>query len=139
MRSLERTMPTHSRSTIKRNKKKSIRNHAEKILKSGFLLKEDSLLLQNTLELMKLLSKIKRFVSLFVDNLCTHFQVYIIVIDYCNRFSVQNQINIQRRIWEDEFSSENMDAKNKCPPDLHFLNNRLEQLVNQKNNCMFVL
>lgn len=62
VRSIERTMLTHSRSIIKRNKKKSIRSHLEKVLKSGFLSNEDSLLLQNTLELMKILSKMKRFV-----------------------------------------------------------------------------
>lgn len=62
MRSIERTMHTHPRSLLKRNKKKSIRSHVEMIFKSGFLSNEDNLLLQNTLELMKILSKIKRFV-----------------------------------------------------------------------------
>lgn len=62
MRSIERTMHTHPRSSIKRNKKKSIRSHVEMIFKSGFLSDEDNLLLQNTLELMKILSKIKKFV-----------------------------------------------------------------------------
>lgn len=64
MRNVERTLPTHSRSIIKRNKKRSIKNNAEKILKSGFLSNEDSSLLKNTLELMKLLSKVKRYYNL---------------------------------------------------------------------------
>lgn len=61
MRIIERTMPTHFKSTVKRNKKKSVKSHVDKILISGFLSNEDSLLLQNTLELMKILSKIKRY------------------------------------------------------------------------------
>ncbi|CAH1725801.1 unnamed protein product [Aphis gossypii] len=80
MRSIERTMQIHSKSTIKRTKNKSIKIHVERVLKSGFLSNEESLLLKNTLELMKILSKIK---------------------------SVQNQINIQRRSREDEFGCEN--------------------------------
>lgn len=108
LRSLERTMPTHFKSIMKRNKKKSIRSHVERVLKSGILSNEDSLLLQNTLELMKILSKLK---------------------------SVQNQINIQRRNWEGAFGCESEDT-NKHFPELHFLNNRLEQLVNQKNNYL---
>lgn len=55
-------MQTHPRTSMKRNKKKSIRSHVEMIFNSGFLSNEDNLLLQNTLELMKILSKIKRFV-----------------------------------------------------------------------------
>ncbi|XP_026822010.1 putative uncharacterized protein DDB_G0282133 isoform X2 [Rhopalosiphum maidis] len=105
MRSIERTMQIHSRSTIKRTKNKSIKGHVERILKSGFLSNEESLLLKNTLELMKILSKIK---------------------------SIQNQINIQRRCREDEFSCENGKTSKRLS-ELHFLNNRLEQLVNQKN------
>lgn len=70
MRSIERTMPTHSRSPVKRNKKKSIKNHVDRVLKSDFLSNQDSLLLKNTLELMKILSKIKRFgQSLKINNL----------------------------------------------------------------------
>lgn len=49
-------------------------------------------------------------------------------------FSVQNQINIHRRNREDEFGCEN-EKNNKRFSELHFLNNRLEQLSNQKNNC----
>ncbi|VVC29075.1 Rho GTPase-activating protein domain,Rho GTPase activation protein [Cinara cedri] len=108
LRSIERTMPTHSRSSMKRTKKKSIRSHVERVLKSEFLSNQDSLLLQNTLELMKILSKIK---------------------------SVQSQINIHRRNWENKFGCENENA-DKNFPDLHFLNNRLEQLANQKNNYL---
>lgn len=52
-------------------------------------------------------------------------------------FSVQNQINIHRRNKEDEFSCEN-EKTNKRFSELHFLNNRLEQLANQKNNCKFL-
>lgn len=55
-------MEIHSRSTIKRTKNKSIKSHVERVLKSGFLSNEESLLLKNTLELMKILSKIKKFV-----------------------------------------------------------------------------
>lgn len=77
MRSVERTMPTHSRSIIKHNKKKSIRSHVERVLKSGFLSNEDSLLLQNTLELMKILSKMKKFVFL-CNSLKFIHDVYII-------------------------------------------------------------
>jgi len=62
MRSIERTMQIHSRTTMKKPKNKSIKNHVERVLKSGFLSNEESLLLKNTLELMKILSKIKRFV-----------------------------------------------------------------------------
>ncbi|XP_025408491.1 uncharacterized protein LOC112682182, partial [Sipha flava] len=102
MRSIERTMQTHSRSVMKRIKKKPIRSHVERILRSGFLSNEDSLLLKNTLELMKILSKIK---------------------------NVQNQINVQKREWEDEFGCANKNDK-------HFLNNRLELLINQKNHYL---
>lgn len=108
MRSIERTMLTHSSSPMKRIKKKSIKSHVENVLKSGFLSNEDSLLLQDTLELMKILSKIK---------------------------SVQNQINIHRKTWEDEFGCKNEDV-DKQIPELHFLNNRLELLGNQKNNYL---
>ncbi|KAL5244145.1 hypothetical protein ACI65C_011555, partial [Semiaphis heraclei] len=108
MRSIERTTQIHSRTTMKRTKNKSIKNHVERVLKSGFLSNEESLLLKNTLELMKILSKIK---------------------------SVQNQINIHRRNKEDEFSCEN-EKTNKRFSELHFLNNRLEQLANQKNNYL---
>ncbi|CAI6344929.1 unnamed protein product [Macrosiphum euphorbiae] len=108
MRSIERTMQIHSRTTMKKPKNKSIKNHVERVLKSGFLSNEESLLLKNTLELMKILSKIK---------------------------SVQNQINIHRRHREDEFGCEN-EKTNKRFSDLHFLNNRLEQLASQKNNYL---
>lgn len=108
MRSIERTMQIHSKSTIKRTKNKSIKIHVERVLKSGFLSNEESLLLKNTLELMKILSKIK---------------------------SVQNQINIQRRSREDEFICEN-EKTNKRLPEFYFLNNRLEQLANQKNTYL---
>ncbi|XP_022167812.1 uncharacterized protein LOC111031968 isoform X2 [Myzus persicae] len=108
MRSVERTMQIHSRTTMKQTKTKSIKNHVERVLKSGFLSNEESLLLKNTLELMKILSKIK---------------------------NVQNQINIHRRNREDEFGCEN-EKNNKRFSELHFLNNRLEQLSNQKNNYL---
>ncbi|XP_060863413.1 uncharacterized protein LOC132939977 isoform X2 [Metopolophium dirhodum] len=108
MRSIERTMQIHSRTTTKRPKNKSIKNHVERVLKSGFLSNEESLLLKNTLELMKILSKIK---------------------------SVQNQINIHRKNREDEFGFEN-EKTNKRFSELHFLNNRLEQLASQKNNYL---
>ncbi|XP_015369043.1 PREDICTED: uncharacterized protein LOC107165363 isoform X2 [Diuraphis noxia] len=108
MRSIERTMQIHSKTTMKQTKNKSIKNHVERVLKSGFLSNEESLLLKNTLELMKILSKIK---------------------------SVQNQINIHRRNREDEFGSEN-EKTNKRFSELHFLNNRLELLANQKNNYL---
>lgn len=135
LRSVERTMPTHSRSIIKRNKKMSIRSHVERVLKSGILSNEDSLLLQNTLELMKILSKLKRFVFPCNSPEIVHS---VMVKITCWFFSVQNQINIQRRNWEDAFGCESEDT-NKHFPELHFLNNRLEQLVNQKNNCVFLL
>lgn len=48
--------------------------------------------------------------------------------------SVQNQINIHRRNREDEFDCDN-EKTNKRFSELHFLNNRLEQLASQKNNC----
>lgn len=52
--------------------------------------------------------------------------------------SVQNQINIHSRInREHEFGCEN-EKTNKRFSELHFLNNRLEQLANQKNNCKFL-
>lgn len=47
---------------MKRNKNKSIKTRMERVLKLGLLSNEDSLLLQSTLELMKILSKIKRLV-----------------------------------------------------------------------------
>lgn len=59
-------MPTHSRSNMKKNKNKSIKTRMERILKLGLLSNEDSLLLQNTLELMKILSKIKRLISIYM-------------------------------------------------------------------------
>lgn len=68
MRSIERTMPTHLKSSMKRNKKKSIRSHVDTVLQTGFLSIEDSLLLQNTLELMKILLKIKKFVLIYYSN-----------------------------------------------------------------------
>lgn len=108
MRSIERTMQIHPRSTRKQTKNKSIKSHVEKVLKSGFLSNEESLLLKNTLELMKILSKIK---------------------------SIQIQINIQMKNREDEFGCE-YKKTNKRFSELHFLNNRLEQLVNQKNNYL---
>jgi len=55
-------MQIHPRTTMKQTKNKSIKNHVERTLKSGFLSNEESLLLKNTLDLMKILSKIKRFV-----------------------------------------------------------------------------
>lgn len=39
--------------------------------------------------------------------------------------------------WEDEIGCDNED--NKHFPELQFLNNHLEQLVNRRNNCMFLL
>lgn len=44
--------------------------------------------------------------------------------------SVQNQINIQTKEWEDEFGYANRNNK-------YFLDNRLELLINQKNHCKF--
>lgn len=58
-------------------------------------------------------------------------------LDYNYCFSVQNQIYIQRRNLEREFT-ENEDI-NKPFSELHFLNHRLEKLVNQKNNCKYLL
>jgi hypothetical protein len=108
---------------MKRIKKKPIRSHVERILRSGFLSNEDSLLLKNTLELMKILSKIKKCVLK-----CNLYKYFIIVNYYLS--SVQNQINVQKREWEDEFGCANKNDK-------HFLNNRLELLINQKNHCKF--
>lgn len=62
IRWIERTMPISQNRTTKEPEKKSIQNHAKRVLKSGLLSNEDGLLLQNTLELMKILSKIKRYV-----------------------------------------------------------------------------
>lgn len=68
MRNVERTMPTHLKSSVKRNKKKSIKSHVDTVIQTGFLSFEDSILLQNTLELMKILSKIKKFVLMYYSN-----------------------------------------------------------------------
>lgn len=58
-------MQMHSKTIMKRPKNKSIKYHVDRVLKSGFLSNEENLLLKNTLELMKILSKIKRFVLKF--------------------------------------------------------------------------
>lgn len=120
-------MQTHSRSTMKRNNKKSIRSHVDRILRSGFLSNDDSLLLKNTLELMKILSKIKKFVIQ-----CSSIKIFYNYNYYFSN-SVQNQINLQGRDREDEFGCVN--KNDHYYPELHFLNNRLELLINQKNHC----
>jgi len=75
MRSIERTMQIHSRSAMKQTKNKSIKIHVERVLKSEFLSNEEGLLLKNTLELMKILSKIKRFLL----NYNNHFKKYPLI------------------------------------------------------------
>lgn len=114
---------------MKWNKKKSIRNHVDRILRSELLSNDDSLLLKNTLELMKILSKIKTFVFK-----CISVRIFYNYNYYLN--SVQTQINIQTRVREDELGCANKNDKHY--PDIHFLNNRLELLINQKNHCKFL-
>jgi len=79
MRSIERTMQIHSKSTMKRTKNKSIKIHVERVLKSGFLSNEESLLLKNTLELMKILSKIKRFLLNYNNNLKISINILFLI------------------------------------------------------------
>lgn len=79
MRRIERTMATHSRSIVKQTKKKSIKQHVKNVLQSGFLSNEESVLLQNTLELMKILSKIKRYIIKATYNIYLVLIVIIVV------------------------------------------------------------
>lgn len=63
---------------MKKPKNKSIKNHVERVLKSGFLSNEESLLLKNTLELMKILSKIKRFIPEY-NHIKFFFNILILI------------------------------------------------------------
>ncbi|XP_050432898.1 uncharacterized protein LOC126840923 isoform X2 [Adelges cooleyi] len=109
MRTMERTVQYAPRTHLKSNRKKSIKNYVEKILKSGLLPDNDCVLLQNTLELMKLLATIK---------------------------SIQSQINNLRKNNDEELEAGKLQGTSENVLELRCLENRLEKLENQKNICL---